>query len=78
MSPTRPINMRIIITNFPTIDKSLVIPRLIPHVPNADVISKMICVVVAYGSVICKIIVAISTIKSAKKIITKDLNTSVK
>ena len=52
MSPTRPINMSIIIIVFPGTERSAVMPSDIPHVPNADVISNNNAIADTLGSVI--------------------------
>ena len=67
--PTLPTNIKIIMTTFPIPDRCSVSPRDIPQVPNADVISKRICINVACGSDNDKIIVA-KTTKKVDKIMT--------
>ena len=62
---------------FPKFDKSSVIPRDIPQVPNADVISKMMAVMDKDGSEIDNAIVANNTMKIDKIMTAYERNTSV-
>ena len=77
IKPTRPINIKIMTITLPTEDKSLVSPSDIPHVPNAEVISKRISTIDAFGSVIINSIVATMTIVPARNKTANDLNTSI-
>ena len=70
-------NIRTMIVNFPKEDKSSVIPRDIPQVPNALVISKMISIAEASGSVMNRIIVETMTMNIARIITAYERNTSI-
>ena len=71
--PILPINIQIIITIFPTIDRLVVIPVESPTVENADTVSNAIGIKPLLPSLILRINIAINMIDVEKRKIEKAL-----
>ena len=71
--PILPINIQIIITIFPTIDRLVVIPVESPTVENADTVSNAIGIKPLLPSLILRINIAVNMIDVEKRKIEKAL-----
>ncbi|SIE60999.1 Uncharacterised protein [Mycobacteroides abscessus subsp. abscessus] len=75
VSPILPMNISMMITHFPTADRSGVIPIDNPVVPKAEHTSKIIAVTL-WASVRLSTITAKKHMPTAKMVMTRDFNTS--